>query len=470
MVGIDDILAWTVIGSSGVNIAAQIVNYFTGKKDREQQDYYLKEQNRIQKLGFAEGMADKIDLADKEIAGWEGSLEQYALNQKQAQADFDGIKRWTDKKDEFGNIDEENGVSDWARYADSERSSKQAQITSMEMNSQNAANTASNQIAQYDRWLGNYGDMYAQQVQSKQASIDSMTANRQAHVNSANNEVAQLDRWLDNYGDMYAQQVQSKQAQTDTLVAGGKETYENFLNAIGYADAAAGASGRTGAGTSSSHVTKMLDQKLVDYVGEDRTLDENGGLFGSQLTAANMEMSQLKTNLERQRMDALGNKKTILDNLAITGWAHDSQMKAAGMEMGQLKAGLEIQRQNVLGDWSTTAANAANAQTAYGAQLDAMFKEMGVMEINLRNNFDDMVTNQGILTDTINMWGNTIKNTEDGIKSAKNARDANMRMYESFVDGENMVNIFKYRKALADGDLKSLSGRVSLPATYDWGT
>jgi len=114
-------------------------------------------------------------------------------------------------------------------------------------------------------------------------------------------QIISYDQWLSNYGSQYAQEVQSKQAQTDALNASGRETYENFLNAIGYADAAAGASGRVGAGTSQAHTTSMIDRKLVDYVGADRTLDATGGLFGSQLTAANMEMGQLKADLQLQK-------------------------------------------------------------------------------------------------------------------------------------------------------------------------
>jgi len=127
-------------------------------------------------------------------------------------------------------------------------------------------------------------------------------------IRDAESQVMSYDKWLQNYSEQYAQEVQSKQAQTDQLVASGKDTYENFLNAIGYADAMAGATGRVGAGTSQAHTTGMLDRKLVDYVGADRKLDANGGLFGSQLTAANMEMDQLKVDLDFQRQEMAANR------------------------------------------------------------------------------------------------------------------------------------------------------------------
>lgn len=126
-------------------------------------------------------------------------------------------------------------------------------------------------------------------------------------LRSTQAEIGSYDRFLNQFGAYHQQQIQSKQAQTDALVASGKESYDNFLNAIGYADAAAGATGRVGAGTSTAHTTKMIDQKLVDYVGEDRKLDANGGLFGSQLTAANMEMGQIRVDLDNQRYEAQQN-------------------------------------------------------------------------------------------------------------------------------------------------------------------
>jgi hypothetical protein len=371
------------VGAAIVTAGATVYGAIAQNSKNEKQLEINQGQYDLSKLGYKGEYEDRIRGFESVLEGISGKIRETDVSIKDYENKIASADRWLNKDD--------TGVSDWDRYYDAQISGQQAQITSLNANSQIAANNAANQIAQYDRWLANYDDMYAQQVQSKQASIDSLVAGRQVMVNNANNEIAQYDRWLANYDDMYAQQVQSKQASIDTLVASGKENYENFLNAIGYADAVAGATGRVGAGTSSSHITAMLDQKLVDYVGEDRTLDEHGGLFGSQLTAANMEMQQLKANLERQKMDVLGNKQTILDNLAITGWAYESQMKAAGMEMQQTKAMLEMQRANVMGDRNTTAANASLMQGAYSAQLGAAYKGLDALKIDLRNQYDDMV-------------------------------------------------------------------------------
>jgi len=203
---------------------------------------------------------------------------------------------------------------------------------------------AASQVDSYDKWLENYSGMYNQQVQSKQAQTDSLTTSFLKTGNDTKNEINSYDRWLDNYSKQYAQEVQSKQAQNDALMASGKESYDAFLNAIGYSDAMAGATGRVGAGTSQAHTTGMMDRKLVDYVGADRTLDANGGLFGSQLTAANMEMDQLKTGLDMQRQGVLGNKANLLNNFDLIKTQYETDRAAAESEMDQLKIDLDFQR------------------------------------------------------------------------------------------------------------------------------
>jgi len=154
--------------------------------------------------------------------------------------------------------------------------------------------------------------------------MQSAIGDNELELESIGSQISSYDSWLNNYSSMYAQETQSKQAQTDALMASGKETYENFLNAIGYADAVAGATGRVGAGTSAAHATQMLDRKLVDYAGEDRTLDANGGLFGSQLTAANMEMDQLKIDLSNQRTQFSANKDILMRSAGHLTSANDA--------------------------------------------------------------------------------------------------------------------------------------------------
>jgi len=159
------------------------------------------------------------------------------------------------------------------------------------------------------------------QIHGYEQEIDALEGKKIQYgidIRDAQSQIDSYDKWLANYSDQYAQEVQSKQTQIDTLMASGKETYENFLNAIGYADALAGATGRVGAGTSQAHTTGMLDRKLVDYVGEDRTLDANGGLFGSQLTKENMDMDQLKVDLEFQRQEMVSNRAKM--ELSIHDW------------------------------------------------------------------------------------------------------------------------------------------------------
>lgn len=134
-------------------------------------------------------------------------------------------------------------------------------------------------------------------------------------IRDATSQVESYDKWLGNYSGQYAQEVASKTAQTEQLKASGKEAYENFLNAIGYSDAQAGATGRMGGNTSQGKTTALLDRKLTEYVGADRTLDANGGLYGAQLTAENLEMEQLKIDLDFQRQEMEANRANTLSTI-----------------------------------------------------------------------------------------------------------------------------------------------------------
>jgi hypothetical protein len=180
------------------------------------------------------------------------------------------------------------------------------------------------------------------------ADLEASKIQKEIDIRDAQTQIDSYDKWLANYSGQYAQETASKQAQTDQLKASGKESYENFLNAIGYSDAAAGATGRVGANTSQAKTTGMLDRQLVDYVGADRTLDANGGLYGSQLTAANMEMQQLKTDLEFQRQEMAGNRENALatigdyqQSIALTNQSIAGSTAAKNALKGDLEAFVE---------------------------------------------------------------------------------------------------------------------------------
>jgi hypothetical protein len=171
----------------------------------------------------------------------------------------------------------------------------------MELQKKNSYLNGMNSIRDYDRSIA---DLEAGKIQYG------------INIRDAQTQVDSYDKWLANYSGQYAQEVGSKQAQTDALKASGQESYNNFMNAIGYSDAMAGATGRVGANTSQAKMTGYIDKQLVGYVGEDRTLDANGGLFGSQLTAANMEMEQLKVDLEFQRQEMEANRSNTLATIS----------------------------------------------------------------------------------------------------------------------------------------------------------
>jgi hypothetical protein len=135
-------------------------------------------------------------------------------------------------------------------------------------------------------------------------------------IRDTNQQIDSYDKWLANYQAQYQQEVASKNAQIAQMEYSGKESYENFMNAIGQQDAVSGATGRAGgAGLSQGAVANTLDQQLVAYVGEDRTLDMDGGLYGTQRTAAELEMGQLQVDLGFQQYEAQQNRANAAESL-----------------------------------------------------------------------------------------------------------------------------------------------------------
>jgi multidrug efflux pump subunit AcrA (membrane-fusion protein) len=137
-------------------------------------------------------------------------------------------------------------------------------------------------------------------------------------------QISSYQGWLDNYAGMYAAETTSAQAQIAELDLSGKQQYQNLMNTLGYADAVAGASGRVGAGSSMAAAGGAARQSVVDYAGADMVLDKNGGLFGLQRTAAELNYGQLQIDLENQRAEALGQIDILRQSLDITDEAYDA--------------------------------------------------------------------------------------------------------------------------------------------------
>jgi hypothetical protein len=146
------------------------------------------------------------------------------------------------------------------------------------------------------------------QQQKDYTQMQGQIAEYELGITESQSQVDSYDKWLGNYRNMHDQQMASRNAQTEALKASGQEAYNNFVNAIGYSDALAGASGRVGGSTSAGAVTQAQDKQLVGYAGEDRTLAGYDGLFGAQLKAANLETDQIKKDLEFQLFETQQNR------------------------------------------------------------------------------------------------------------------------------------------------------------------
>jgi hypothetical protein len=105
---------------------------------------------------------------------------------------------------------------------------------------------------------------------------------------------------------MYEEQTTSAKAGIAELEASGRQAYEGLMQSLGYADALAGATGRTAAGTSMAGVARKARQNIVDYVGDDMSLDMTGGLYGLQRTSAELGYQQLELDLANQLKQTQG--------------------------------------------------------------------------------------------------------------------------------------------------------------------
>jgi predicted kinase len=147
------------------------------------------------------------------------------------------------------------------------------------------------------------------QKEKDRAQMQGQIAQYELDIENAQAQVESYDKWLENYQGMYDQQMAARNAQAEALKSSGQEAYNNFMNAIGYSDAAAGATGRIGGGTSAGEATRQIDRELVNYAGEDRSLGGYDGLVGEQLLAMNLETDQVRKDLEFQLYEQEKNRE-----------------------------------------------------------------------------------------------------------------------------------------------------------------
>jgi chemotaxis protein histidine kinase CheA len=122
-------------------------------------------------------------------------------------------------------------------------------------------------------------------------------------------DIESYDRWLSGYGAMVDREEKAQAAKMAQLEAAGIESYNSFLDAIGYSDALAGATGRIGGGTSAGEAARDIDARLVRYAGEDRALDASGGTYGAMVTAANAEYEGILASLLNEKQGMEGTRK-----------------------------------------------------------------------------------------------------------------------------------------------------------------
>jgi predicted nucleic acid-binding Zn-ribbon protein len=199
-------------------------------------------------------------------------------------------------------------MGDTAEQKQARAAEKQADISQEQLNLQKRQQREDNKavLREYER------DLY---------DIDSQIAQFGIDLKELQSQQTSYSDWLAGYQDMYDLQTNAKNAEIAAFKSAGQESFENFMNAIGYADASAAARGLVGAGTSAAAVGSDLDRKLVDYVGEDRTLDGNGGLYGTQLKVQEDSLAQLQSDLASQEKEMRGNLENVASAITTTNTA-----------------------------------------------------------------------------------------------------------------------------------------------------
>jgi hypothetical protein len=148
------------------------------------------------------------------------------------------------------------------------------------------------------------------QLYSVDKDIAGMEADREdilTDIVEAKQTISGYQGWLDNYASMYETETTAAQSQIAELETSGRQAYESLMQSLGYADAVAGATGRTAPGTSMAGVAGKARQNIVDYAGEDMSLDMSGGLYGLQRTSAELGYQQLELDLASQLKQTQGN-------------------------------------------------------------------------------------------------------------------------------------------------------------------
>ena len=94
-------------------------------------------------------------------------------------------------------------------------------------------------------------------------------------VRETESQITSYQDWLDWYPNQ-------RELQTKSFEYEGKQAYEGLMNALGYADAVAGATGRTAPGSSMALTAGKAKQDVVGYFGADMQQNLDGGLYGMQ--------------------------------------------------------------------------------------------------------------------------------------------------------------------------------------------
>jgi hypothetical protein len=141
-----------------------------------------------------------------------------------------------------------------------------------------------------------------QSLQENQAIIGLQSDALSLEGDLAQNEIAILETEgkISDYETFLAGFPAYADYQKAAATAEGKQQFDQLMGNFEMQAVQAAASGRAGAGTSAQQVTNKRRSDVVSFVGEDMTLDAEGGLFGQGFTQLVNDLTQQQTTAQTQ--------------------------------------------------------------------------------------------------------------------------------------------------------------------------
>jgi hypothetical protein len=159
-------------------------------------------------------------------------------------------------------------------------------------------------LDQYNESVGELGYQTKTDLDALNAGIRGVNENAKTALDQYNAAIGDLtSNYNSTIGNLNAQIAEQKFS--------GEQTFRQFAETLGYADALAGATGRTGGLTSIGAVGRRAKEDIIAYAGSDMSLVGDDGVYGARMRF--LKDGVLQTVLDYERHT--GEAKTAISDL-----------------------------------------------------------------------------------------------------------------------------------------------------------